>query len=124
MVCRLTLSRSGWRAAAEVDGGWGIDAADREIVAVAPQNDACRRLAEIPGVGLMIETALVAAIGDGVAFTKERDLAQNLFCKMGHGRGGGSGGQRAALSTGQSWCRWAAMRRASFLCSRRSSMFR
>jgi transposase len=52
-----------------------IDAADREIVAVARQNDACRRLAEIPGVGPMIATALVAAVGDGSAFTKGRDLA-------------------------------------------------
>jgi hypothetical protein len=33
-------------------------------------------------------------------------------------------GQRAALSTGRSYEHHAAMRRASFLCSRRSSMFR
>ena len=52
-----------------------IDGADRQIVAIARQDDACRRLAEIPGVGPMIATALVAAIGDGSAFTKGRDLA-------------------------------------------------
>jgi hypothetical protein len=51
-------------------------------------------------------------------------VVSRIFCKRGHGCGGGPCGQRAALSTGRWLEHHAAMRRASFLCSRRSSMFR
>ena len=34
-----------------------------------------KRLTEIPGVGLMIASALVAAVGDGRIFAKGRDLS-------------------------------------------------
>jgi transposase len=68
-----SLLRSLWEEWRQLESD--IDGADRQIVAVARQNDACRRLAEIPGVGPMIATALVAAIGDGSAFTSGRDLA-------------------------------------------------
>ncbi len=47
----------------------------REIEAVCREDDACRRLAGIPGIGPMAATALVAAVADGSAHARGRDLA-------------------------------------------------
>lgn len=52
-----------------------IGALDAELVAVAKRDAACRRLCAIPGIGALNATALVAAVGDGSAFTRGRDLA-------------------------------------------------
>jgi transposase len=52
-----------------------IAAFDAEIKALAQADPVMRRLLEIPGVGPMIASALVAAIGDGRAFAKGRDLS-------------------------------------------------
>jgi transposase len=52
-----------------------IEAFDAELVATARENDACRRLCEIPGIGVLNATALVAAVGDGAVFDKGRDMA-------------------------------------------------
>ena len=52
-----------------------VAALDREIKSVAGADDDMRRLMEIPGVGPTIATALVAAVGNGKAFGKGRDLA-------------------------------------------------
>jgi transposase len=52
-----------------------IAAFDDELVAVARHEPDCRRLCEIPGIGPLNATALVAAVGDGSAFSKGRDLA-------------------------------------------------
>ena len=46
-----------------------------EIDSIASQDAACQRLLEIPGVGSLTATALVAAVGNGAAFTKGRDFA-------------------------------------------------
>ncbi|MDR5728978.1 MAG: IS110 family transposase [Terriglobia bacterium] len=46
-----------------------------EIDSIASQDAACQRLLEIPGVGPLTATALVAAVGNGAAFTKGRDFA-------------------------------------------------
>lgn len=48
---------------------------DAEFVVLARQEDATRRLIEIPGIGALTATALVAAIGKGEAFESGRDLA-------------------------------------------------
>ena len=48
---------------------------DDELAARARSDDAARRLATIPGIGVLNATALVAAIGSGAAFTRGRDLA-------------------------------------------------
>lgn len=47
----------------------------RQIDAIAAQDAACQRLVEIPGVGALVATALVAAVGKGNAFRSGRDLA-------------------------------------------------
>ena len=52
-----------------------IEAANAELQQIAKQDDACRRLMEIPGFGALVSTALVAAIGNGVTFRKGRDLS-------------------------------------------------
>lgn len=52
-----------------------IEALDAELLAMAKTDDACRRLCEIPGIGALNATALVAAVSTGAAFGKGRDMA-------------------------------------------------
>jgi transposase len=52
-----------------------IDASNQELAHFAKKEDGCRRLLTIPGVGPLTATALIAAIGNGTAFRKSRDLA-------------------------------------------------
>jgi transposase len=52
-----------------------IGAFDDEFAARAKADEAARRLATIPGIGVLDATALAAAIGDGAAFARGRDLA-------------------------------------------------
>jgi transposase len=47
----------------------------RQIEAVAKDHQDCRRLVTIPGVGPLVATALVAAVGNGAMFRKGRELA-------------------------------------------------
>jgi transposase len=52
-----------------------IKALDDEFAEMARTDPAARRLATIPGIGVMNATALVAAIGDGRTFSRGRDLS-------------------------------------------------
>lgn len=52
-----------------------IDALNREFMELVRAQDAARRPVTIPGVGVLNATALMAAIGDGSAFRRGRDLA-------------------------------------------------
>jgi transposase len=52
-----------------------IREADQEISAVATADESCRRLQTIPGVGPLVATAMVAAIGNGSAFGKGRHFS-------------------------------------------------
>ena len=52
-----------------------IAAFDEEFAAKARADEAARRLATIPGIGVMNATALIAAIGKGQTFARGRDLA-------------------------------------------------
>lgn len=52
-----------------------IEATNAELQRIAKQDDACRRLMEIPGFGPLVSTALVAAVGNGITFHKGRDLS-------------------------------------------------
>jgi transposase len=51
-----------------------IDTVTTEIEVVAKADPDCRRLASSPGVGPIIASAMVAAIGDGSAFARGRDF--------------------------------------------------
>jgi transposase len=46
-----------------------------EITALARQDAGCERLVSVPGIGPIISSAMVAAIGTGDAFSKGRDFA-------------------------------------------------
>src|ERR1700681_505925 len=52
-----------------------IEEMDRVIQKTAKDNDDCQRLTEIPGVGPVTATALVAAVGNASTFGKGRKLA-------------------------------------------------
>jgi transposase len=59
-----------WR---QLDGR--IEDVTTQIETLAKQDDKCRRLMGTPGIGPLIASAMVAAIGDGAGFTKGRDFA-------------------------------------------------
>jgi transposase len=46
-----------------------------EIEALAKQDASCQRLMSVPGIGPIISSAVVAAIGNGAGFTQGRDFA-------------------------------------------------
>jgi len=52
-----------------------IEEMDRVIQKTAKENEDCQRLTEIPGVGPVTATALIAAVGNASAFQKGRNLA-------------------------------------------------
>jgi transposase len=66
----LEQLREEWRALDD-----RITDLDTEFVVVARQEETMKRLVEIPGIGALTATALVAAIGKGDAFDSGRDLA-------------------------------------------------
>jgi transposase len=55
--------------------GTEIGSIDKSILALHRSCEASRRLAEIPGIGPIVATALVAEIGDWKAFSSGRSLA-------------------------------------------------
>src|SRR5450830_665908 len=52
-----------------------IEGLSSEIEAIARQDAGCERLMSVPGIGPIISSAMVAAIGSGEVFTKGRDFA-------------------------------------------------
>ncbi len=52
-----------------------IEVLSSEIEAFSTSDEACQRLRQIPGVGPLVATAVVAAIGNGAAFSKGREFA-------------------------------------------------
>jgi transposase len=52
-----------------------IEGLSGEIEALARQDVGCERLMSVPGIGPIISSAMVAAIGNGDAFAKGRDFA-------------------------------------------------
>ena len=52
-----------------------IEGLSGEIEAIARQDAGCERLMSVPGIGPIISSAMVAAIGSGDAFSKGRDFA-------------------------------------------------
>ena len=67
-----------------------IDEADAVIQKIAGENEACRRLVAIPGIGPVTATALIAAIGNGAAFKKGRGFSAWLGIVPGEYTTGGS----------------------------------
>jgi transposase len=74
-----TLSPRMVRAIEDLAGDWRrlderIESLSSEIGALADQDAACKRLMTVPGVGPIISSAMVAAIGTGDVFCKGRDF--------------------------------------------------
>jgi transposase len=70
-ICQLVQDlREEWQ---ELDDR--IAAFDAEFVSLARTDETTRRLVTVPGIGAINATALVAAVGDGGAFARGRDLA-------------------------------------------------
>jgi transposase len=66
-----------------------IEESDKLIVRIANELEPCRRLVAIPGIGPVIATATIAAIGNGAAFSKRRGFAAWLGVVPGeHSTGG------------------------------------
>ena len=55
-----------------------IVAMNMEVEQIASSEPACQRLRQIPGIGPLVATAIVAAIGNGAAFHKGREFASWL----------------------------------------------
>lgn len=66
-----------------------IEQCDQLIVRIASELEACRRLLAIPGIGPVIATATIAAIGNGAAFKKGRGFAAWLGVVPGERSSGG-----------------------------------
>src|ERR1700732_3711872 len=49
-----------------------------EVERIASSDPACQRLRQIPGIGPLVATAIVAAIGNGAAFRKGREFSSWL----------------------------------------------
>ncbi len=52
-----------------------VERVSHEIDSIAEHDAACQRLRQIPGIGPLVSTATVAAIGNGAAFRKGREFA-------------------------------------------------
>jgi transposase len=52
-----------------------IKGLSRELERISADDAGCTRLRRIPGIGPIVATAIVAAIGNGAAFRKARDFA-------------------------------------------------
>jgi transposase len=68
------------RVIEELAGDWRrlderVESLSGEIEAVAGQDTGCERLMSVPGIGPIVSSAMVAAIGSGEAFSKGRDFA-------------------------------------------------
>ena len=80
MSSELAISARALRLLEDLRDEWvsldrRIKAYDDELGALAREDAQARRLATIPGVGVINATALLAAVGDASAFAKGRDLA-------------------------------------------------
>lgn len=52
-----------------------IDGIEKQLISVAKQNETCKRLMAIPGVGPLIATAAIATMGEASAFKSGREFA-------------------------------------------------
>jgi transposase len=70
MMCMIEDLAGDWRRLDE-----RIEHLSTEIARLVEQDPACERLMTVPGIGPIISSAMVAAIGSGEVFSKGRDFA-------------------------------------------------
>jgi hypothetical protein len=68
------------RIVSDLVGDWRqfderIETVTDEIEALAKSDDGCQRVMTVPGIGPLISSAMVAAIGNGTVFAKGRDYS-------------------------------------------------
>src|ERR1700745_3126589 len=68
------------RIVSDLAGDWRqlddrIETVTDEIETLAKNDDSCRRVMTVPGIGPIISSAMVAAIGNGSAFSRGRDYS-------------------------------------------------
>jgi transposase len=68
------------RIVSDLAGDWRqldqrIETVTDEIETLAKSDDSCRRVMTVPGIGPIISSAMVAAIGNGAAFARGRDYS-------------------------------------------------
>ena len=68
------------RIVADLAGDWRqlderIEVVTDEIETLAKSDDSCRRVMTVPGIGPIISSAMVAAIGSGAVFARGRDFS-------------------------------------------------
>jgi transposase len=68
---------------------WQIESLNEDLELIASSDEACARLQPIPGVGPLVATAVVSAIGNGAAFHKGREFAAWLGLVPGQWSTGG-----------------------------------
>src|SRR5512132_581126 len=52
-----------------------IESLTEQIERISNEDEACKRLRQVPGIGPLVSTAMVAAVGNGGAFRKGREFA-------------------------------------------------
>jgi transposase len=82
-----------------------IDEADAMIKKIAGENEACRRLVAIPGIGPVTATAIIAAIRNGAAFKKGRGFSAWLGIVPGECTTGGKQKPLGISKRGNSYLR-------------------
>jgi transposase len=75
-----------------------IESLTNEIEKISRTEDHCERLMSVPGIGPMISTAMVAAIGKGEAFDRGRDFGAWLGLVPRQYSTGGKPSQSATVS--------------------------
>jgi len=82
ILAKLTdvLSPRMVRIVSDLAGDWRqlderIETVTDEIETLAKSDESCRRVMTVPGIGPLISSAMVAAIGNGTAFAKGRDYS-------------------------------------------------
>src|ERR1700751_4806423 len=68
------------RIVSDLAGDWRqlderIETVTDEIETLAKSDNSCRRVMTVPGIGPLISSAMVAAIGNGTAFANGRDYS-------------------------------------------------
>jgi transposase len=75
-----------------------LEEMNAEVERIASSDAACQRLRQIPGIGPLVATAIVASIGNGAAFRKGREFAAWMGLVPRQHSTGGRHGSMASVS--------------------------
>jgi transposase len=101
MARLLAVLAAEWRMLEEEIAG-----IDQEISRIAATDQACIRLQTVPGIGPLIATAMVAAVGNGAAFARGREFAAWLGLIPRQSSTGGKTKLLGICKRGNTYLRW------------------